>query len=333
MLIITEPADASDYDPQVSDALARHAEELGAEAQILEARLASGPDDIPDEVLNGMQHAEHTLFLSRLGDQIRFSPAHGAGTKTVAYIRDLDYLGSLFGCTPFALFQAVRDRLLEIIQSASSYRISSSAGTELVGHVNRTNPRATITEFAVTCFPMVIYPPLNCYNLTGTLVLERFLMSTSVHDYESSVLLLDEPVKLHIDNSVIVGFSGARDLVGQVEAHYHRVAEHFGGDPMAVHSWHTGIYPATYHSGHWQHHTASWGEITFASPRYTHFHTCGDDPGNIATATFDATIEFDDELMWEAGVPVFLDRPEMKALLHERDLGDEVYALRRDIGL
>ena len=66
---------------------------------------------------------------------------------------------------------------------------------------------------------------------------------------------------------------------------------------------------------------------------YTHFHTCGVDPGNVATATFDATIRFDGATLWETGRPVFLERPEMQALLRKHRVSGSVFTFRRDIGL
>ena len=333
LLIVTEPPQRSCYDPRVADVVTQRSRQLGVRTQVLEARLASGPDDVPTEVVLAMRSADHTLFLSRLGDQIRFSDDHGLGRKTISYTRDLDYLGSLFGCTPFHLFQDVHDRLLEFIGSAGRYRITAASGTDLVGEVDDNEQRSMVTPFAITCFPVVIYPPLRCVNLTGRLVLERFLMSTSVNDYESSVLLIDEPVSLEIERSRIVQFHGRKALANTVREHYLRVGERFGGDPMTVNSWHSGIYPATFHAGNWRDKVASWAEITFASPRYTHFHTCGVDPGNVATATFDATVCFDGVTLWDAGRADFLERPEMQALLRKHRVSSRVFTLRSDIGV
>ena len=201
LLIITEAPEQSYYDPRVADAVAERATQLGVQTRVLQARLANGPDDVPAEVSCAMQGADHTLFLSRLGDQIRFSDDHGAGRKTISYTRDLEYLGSLFGCTPFRLFQDVHDRLLDIIKSAGQYRITAPSGTDLVGEVGKGETRAKVTPFTVTGFPVVVYPPLSCVCLNGRLVLERFLMSTSVNDYAGiSVFMLDEPVGLEIEN-------------------------------------------------------------------------------------------------------------------------------------
>ena len=181
LLIVTEPPERSFYDPRVAEAVAERSRQLGVRTRVLEARLASGPDDVPTDVARAMRGADHTLFLSRLGDQIRFSDEQGSGRKTISYTRDLDYLGSRFGCTPFHLFQDVHDRLLEFIRSARSYSITSASGTDLIGEVGDHEQRSMVTPFAITCFPAVICPPLRCVNLTGRLVLERFLMSTSVN--------------------------------------------------------------------------------------------------------------------------------------------------------
>ena len=78
---------------------------------------------------------------------------------------------------------------------------------------------------------------------------------------------------------------------------------------------------------------SSGGDLTFASPRYTHFHTCGVSPGNIASATFDATITFDDQIFWEAGRLAYLDSAPMQALLAEYPHAPDAYEMRWDIGL
>jgi len=76
-----------------------------------------------------------------------------------------------------------------------------------------------------------------------------------------------------------------------------------------------------------------WSDLAFGSPRYTHFHTCGNNPGNIATAMFDATISFDDQLFWEAGQFVFLDQPEQQALLEHYPEYPDAFRMRWDIGI
>ena len=333
LLIVSEPPGGGCYDDEVSAVIAREARRLGVDTSVLQTRTATGPDDIPLVVSNAMQQVDHTLFLSRLGDQIRFRVTHGSGSKTVAYTRDLQYLGNEFALTPWRLFKQVHDHLLEAIVGASHYRITCELGTDLGGDVPPESTGRALTDFTVSYFPMVIYPPLNCANLNGRLVFDRFLMTTSLTSFANSVLILDEPVIAIIENNRIVEFEGRTAVVDKVRAQYQRVGGLTAGDPLAVHSWHTGIYPKTFFSGDLYADIQLWGDLTFASPRYTHFHTCGSAPGSIASATFDATIAFDGVNFWEAGRLAFLDSPPMQRLLAEYPHAPDAFDMCWDIGL
>lgn len=337
MLIIGEEYGIGYYDDQVCDAVAEEARALGIEAQILRAPLASGPDDIPEPAVAAMQQVDHTVFFARLGDQIRFTETHGACSKTMCYALDMEYLGSEFSRTPWTLYKEIHDRLLAAILSAEHYRITCPLGTDLRGKVpeseKQNSENKAVTDFTVNVFPMVIYPPLSCVDVSGRLALDRFLLSTSISRFENSVMPLPQPVLANIENSLITGFDGDAPTVARIERQYRRVGALSGGDPFAVNSWHTGMYPKTFYSADPQADVQRWGDLAFASPRYTHFHTCGAAPGNIASATFDATIAFDDEIFWENGRLVFLDRPEQQALLKEYPGAENAYEMRWDIGI
>ena len=70
------------------------------------------------------------------------------------------------------------------------------------------------------------------------------------------------------------------------------------------------------------------------TPRYLHFHTCGDyAPGEIAWSLFDATVLIDGETYWQEGRFVFLERPEVRRLLDEYDLLPDALEPRHDIGI
>ena len=333
LLIVCELDGTGYYEPAVADVIVQQARTMGINTSVLSARTASGPHDVPVEVVDAIRGVDHTLFLSRLGDQIRFSEDDVSSTRTVSYTRDLNCLGSAFGCTPFRLFSDVHDRLVKNILAASSYRLTCDLGSDLTGDVPEAGQTQAIFDFSVTGFPCVIYPPLTCKNVNGQLVFDRFLMSTSVNNFENSVLPLPEHVTATIEDSRIVEFNGATKVVEQVREQYRRVGTFSGGDAFALNSWHTGIYPHTFYQVSASRDIQRWAELTFASPRYTHFHTCGVSPGNIATATFDATISFDDEVFWRAGKPVFLERADMQKLLRDYPESSGAFDMCWDIGL
>jgi hypothetical protein len=72
----------------------------------------------------------------------------------------------------------------------------------------------------------------------------------------------------------------------------------------------------------------------FASPRYLHFHTCGDyAPGEIAWSVIDTTVTLDGTPYWQDGRFVFLDREEVRALLADFPGCETAFEMRTDIGL
>ena len=337
LLIIGEEHGIGYYDDYVCDVVAAQAQKLGVTTQTLRVPNVDGPNDVPDAVVTAMQHVDHTVFFARLGDQIRFTETHGKSSKTMCYALNLEYLGSEFARTSWKLYKEIHDQLLTAILAAKNYHITCPLGTDLKGQVPPHKEEAAndgaLTDFTIKVFPVVIYPPLNCVEISGQLMLDRFLMSTSINSFENSVVPLKQPVIAHIERSRIVEFEGEPGLVKQVKQQYQRVGEWTGGDPFAVNSWHAGMYPKTFYSDDPHENIQRWGDLAFASPRYLHFHTCGTAPGNIATATFDASITFDDEVFWDNGRLVFLDRPDIQALLSQYPDTIDAYEMRWDIGL
>ena len=337
VLIVGENGGRAFFDPEICDAVAGVAESIGAGVEIVMAPETSGPDEFPSLVTDAMQRVDHTIFFSRIGDQVRFCPLPGDGTKTMCYTHNLGYLGAEFGRTPYRLYQEVFERLMSGIRSARHCRIICPSGTSLEGELAPStkageSAEPVAAEFTVKLFPVMIFPPLSCAGLSGRLHLGPWLTSTSTRVYEDSVLALDAPVFARIEKGRIVGFEGDGDLPGRVDRHFRAVAKKIGGDPYAVNSWHTGIYPKTYYLDDPRANIEKWSDLVFGSPRYTHFHVCGSDPGDIATSLYDATISFDDETCWDAGRFSFLERPDIRALLEQYPGSENDFEMRRDTG-
>ena len=141
------------------------------------------------------------------------------------------------------------------------------------------------------------------------------------------------PVIANVENGDITSFDGEDGLVTRVKAQFERVGEMTSGNPFCVNSWHTGINPNTYYTGKATDDLERWGTVAYGSPRYTHFHACGVDPGDIAFTMIDATIAFDDEVFWRDGEFVFVDDPKVRALIAQYPNISDAFEVRRDIGL
>ena len=156
----------------------------------------------------------------------------------------------------------------------------------------------------------MIVPAISSARAEGTLA----LLPTAIHEYADPILVLDSPLLLEVSRGSIVGFGGDPTQARKAEAHFDRVGRLVGGSPRAVNSWHTGIHPGTFFSGRALDDLDRWGCVAFGSPRYTHFHLVGADPGDVCGSLFDATISFDGVPFWDRGRFVFIDRPEIRDL-------------------
>jgi hypothetical protein len=91
-------------------------------------------------------------------------------------------------------------------------------------------------------------------------------------------------------------------MISKVRAHYGFVADRYGIDADAVHSWHAGIHPACAFRQPAATHFERWSGGAFGNPRLLHFHTCGAyAPGEICWNIVDPTIEVDGRAIWRAG--------------------------------
>lgn len=302
VLIVTEPDHLHHYDPAVARCIAEQARTLGARTKLIATEPAGGPEDVPSWLLEEISQASHTIFLNRIGDQLRFAPLPGDGSKTVCYTLDLDYLGSAFAVSPYGVWENVQQQVAARIARATRYSIRCPLGTDLIAEsADGVAELSTATDFTVKNFPMMIVPPVSARHLSGKLVLSHTLTSTGIHSYDEDILPLESPVEVTLDNGRITRFDGPPALVARVKAQFERVASLFGGSRDVINSWHAGINPFTWFLPPALTNIDRWSAISFGSPRYAHFHMCGSPPGDICGQLFDATIAFDDEVIWNHG--------------------------------
>jgi len=163
-------------------------------------------------------------------------------------------------------------------------------------------------------FPIMIFPPMNVYSLKGKLILSNFLTSSSTRSYDNSVLYIDTPVTAIIEDSRMEDFIGDVKQIKNIKNQLENAAQMTGGDPFRINSWHTGINPFSFYSENPHTNIERWGTAAFGSPRYTHFHASGYNPGDVAIQLFDASIQFEDVPYWESGQFTFLRREDILSL-------------------
>jgi hypothetical protein len=335
VVIVGERDDNPYFDPQLCNDVADVADRLGVDTEIILAEPVSGASEFPKAVADAMQSADVTIFFSRLGDQARFAETPGDGRKIMTYTLTREHLQSPFAGIDFNVMKDIHDHLLARIKAAQRYRIEGANGTSLTARLRHASgsDAPDVSEFTVELFPVMIFPPVNFSDLNGRLVIEHFVMSTSVRQFEDSVLYLESPVTAGVEDGRMVEFEGDAKLISRLRNQFERAAAITGGDPYRLNSWHTGINPYTFFDGNPYDYLERWGTVSYGSPRYTHFPAAGNDPGDVSIHLMDASITFDDETLWDQGRFVYLDTPEVQGLLDDASRARFNSSVVLDIGL
>ena len=319
ILLVGEQSETPYFDPRLCQDVADVAKKIGVSAEIILAEPVIDASRFPGSVSAAMQSADVTIFFSRLGDQVRFADSPGSGKKIMTYTLTRQHLQSLFAGVDYQAMKLIHDELLTDIESSTSYRIETSSGTDLYAqlpHINNIE-KSDVVDFTLELFPVMIFPPIVFSKLSGQLIIERFIMSTSVRQYDDSVFYLDSPVAVTVEDSRMVDFDGDSSVIVGLQSQLERAAAITGGDPYRLNSWHTGINPYTFFEGNPYDHLERWGTVSYGSPCYTHFHTAGFDPGDASINLLNASISFDDKPFWDEGRFVYLDRAEIRSQLDE----------------
>lgn len=323
------------YDALAAACILEVAEELGCRAELQPCPIVPGPEALPPSIIQALEEADHVIFQARAGDQIRFSKLPGGATRTMSYAMDIGLLGSQFCTVHHGFMQEVLDGFEEKLSSSKTWRITCPLGTDVSGSQNPANSDEVPAEdFTLLLFPIPIFRPVSCATMSGRVALAHWLMSTANHIYEDSFLRLDRPLIATIEAGRITDFEGPDDLVRSVWNHYRRVGKLFDIQEDIVHSWHAGIHPKAFYPLSALSNVDRWGSVAFANPRYLHFHTCGNyAPGEIAWSVFDAKVELDGRVYWEAGEFTFLKSSQIQRGLSRYHLDERALEQRFDIGI
>ena len=332
VLLVGEEGENPYFASDLCEAVAQVALRLGMVPEIVKTRPVADASAFPDVVRSAMEQADHTIFFSRLGDQVRFDLPDNKAKAVMTYTLNLDYLAAPFASVSFDVMKQIHDALLDMILASKTYHISGPCGTDLISEIKVGRTKA-VSDFALKLFPLMIFPPVNCHKMNGILAIKNFVTSSSTRAYEDSVLVLDHPIMAKIADARIIDFEGPASLIARLKSQLERAASLTGGDPYLINSWHTGINPGTYYKGNPYADLELWGTVSYGSPRYTHMHTAGIDPGDAAFHMMDMTIAFDHQLIWDEGRFVFLDMPEIQELMTPQQRGLLNSLVRHDIGL
>jgi hypothetical protein len=335
VLFVRETLEAGYYDEASPDCVIGEAERLGAKTLSIVSPLVASPDAFPQALYRAMEDADHTIFFSRLGDQMRFANLKDIGSVVMCYALDSEILGAPVCRVPYQLSVRVLAKLQTELDAARHWRITCPLGTDVSGRSNPHEPgKETARGFSLRLFPLGPFRPIPCESMTGTLV-TQWLPPVVTHRYEPFGIGFESPVSIAVEAGRITGFEGEERAVAGMRSHYRRLAKMFSfADPYTIFSWHGGANPQILYPRLAADDIERWNGVVHSHPRYTHFHSCGDTPpGEIAIAAIDPTIEFDGTLYWDRGRLVFLERADVRDMLSEYPGFENAFEMSRSFGL
>lgn len=314
LLVLTEGADDSHYDPGLAAAVVETAQAMGLYVASVDLPFSAQALPPPPAVMAAMAQADAALFLSRRGDQLRFDAVLEQTRPIMCYALDRGMMASAFGRADHRGLVALLGAVNRALATARHIRVTCPLGTDFQGPGARFPDRAG--EVTVRRFPLSVFSPVPAGDYAGTIALAGFLTGTGKTYYQPYDLPLSDVLRVQFDGHRITGFSGPD--AGAARAHYARVGAMLRVDAGFIHSWHAGIHPGCEYTPEAAQDIARWGCGAFGNPRVLHFHSCGaEPPGEISLNVIDPTIALD-------GVPVWQD-----GMLHPERLDGGAEILRR----
>lgn len=334
LLILHEDPSLGYFGTGLAEAVAASARGLG-----LDVRLDTVPFDplaefLPVEIAAKMSQADHTLFLARLGDQLRFRQMPAAAKPIVSYVLDQQAMASSFGSAPHAAFVALKAAFNRLFANAHNIHVTCPLGTDFQGKLDPAHADE-VPDVGIKRFPVSVFAPIEAASFTGKVAVAHLLVGTGSKYYQPYGIPIRTTLFAHLAEGRIAHWEGAPDEVGRAQAHYRHVADLFGIDGSVVHSWHAGIHPGCAFGEPAEANYERWSGSAFGNPRLLHFHTCGAyAPGEVCWNVVDPTIHVDGTAIWQSGViniDAVPDAPEILAAYPEvRDLFDNPV---REIGI
>lgn len=298
VLLICEDPALGWYDAAAPAMVAKRLGDKGAKVRILPVSM---PENEPiAAVQDAMNDADEAIFFSRIGDQGRFKSQYGGAAATMSYALNARMLGGYYGRMDHHAMKLMKDAIDEVTFDAHHIHVTCPNGTDFEG--SPAGSKANGSDVVVNRFPMGVPQPILSGGFEGKVRLCNYLTPTGSKLYTPEFLKLDDAVTAQIDGNRITGFDGPGEVVAKVEAHYQHVAGLFGLDAYSIDSWHAGIHPLMEYDELACENPTRWSETVFPSPRFLHFHTCGEGPpGEICWMVLDPTISIDGVALWENG--------------------------------
>ena len=299
LLVVYETGQQKIYDPDLVIEVMAAAGDMGVTTSVLQVPFNPDVTDPCPVLTEQMQAADKTLFLARIGDQIRFRPSSTPGERIISYVYDPEDLASNFGTAHHQAFETLKQLVNHALAHASDIHVTCPQGTNFRGDCKGELPPGDVS---VKRFPMSVFTPRCAQHFEGTIAQRGFLIGTGSNYYSPYACGLEETLFVNFKGNRIIDFDGSPRDVEAAKSHYEYVGQKYEIDPYYVHSWHAGIHPGCSFAPNAADDFERWSGTAFGNPRLLHFHTCGAyPPGEISLNIVDPTVTFDGVNVWENG--------------------------------
>jgi len=242
VLIVSEPAGLGYYDDGLAEGVARGARALGLTVEMREEPFSGRKTTAAPELTRAMQAADMTIFLARLGDQLRFDELPPDTRAIVSYAISEGAMVSSFARLDHGAMSALRGVIDAALIAADEITITCPAGTDVKGRVAQDGPPPADTT--TKRFPRLVHTPMPAARFSGQIAQCGFLVGTGSQYYDPYACRVDDVLLVRFERNRITGFDGAPGDVARAQDHYRRIGALFGIDDRFVHSWHAGMHPA-----------------------------------------------------------------------------------------
>ncbi len=300
LLILYEACEHGYFDKDITIIVAQAAKALGLDVTMKEVPFIPEVTELSQELRTIMAKADATLFIARLGDQMRFQPSLAKFNPIVSYTLDVYMLSSSFGRADYRAFAELKSQINALIWGAREIHVTCPLGTDFRGSL--LGEKYLDEDVSVRRFPMSVFKPAPAIGFSGRIAQNGFLVGTGSSYYSPFACELKDTVFIEFDGNKITDFTGDENAVEKARSHYKHVSELYGIERDYVHSWHAGIHPGISFNEPASASFERWSGGAFGSPRILHFHTCGAyAPGEISLNVLDPTIRIDGAAVWEDG--------------------------------
>lgn len=300
LLIVQEVDEQQIYDPGLLQDTVHHARAMGLKVDVETVPFVAESPRASPALAQRMLAYDRTLFLARIGDQLRFSDSLAGVRPIVCYALDREMMASGFGQADHRALSALKQLVNRAIAQAGDIRITCPHGTDLSGAAMGFDPDGGDTS--VARFPLSVFTPVPMQGFHGRIAQTGFLIGTGSNYYRPYALELHDTLTFQIEGCRITGLDGQTADIDRANAHYSEIGSRYGIDPWFIHSWHAGIHPGCAYRDPVGACPERWSGSAFGNPRLLHFHSCGDyPPGEISLNVLDPTVRIDDIALWDRG--------------------------------